>query len=600
MRATLGILRATVRLVGLTVALVTIAASLSPAVARAEVQNAAPEALVSFTFDDGLLSTYTQAAPTLSAHGLTGTSYVVTGCVGVTTVPNDCRANPGQPYMTWEQVTDLRSTYGWEIGSHTVDHPCLASSAASGSPGCQANKLTAAEVEAQMADSKAALAGHGIDATAFAPPYGDYDNVVLSKAAKYYTSMRGFHDEGMNEWPPNDFLLRVVNVEEASDTFASLQAVVDQAIATNAWVIFAFHDIVPTPDPDPAAYQSGTDVLDRLAAYVQAHQAAGEIRNVTVSQGLVTSSMNELPSLTSASRMGRGWTTDDPANITADTGGNGSYPEPTGAIKLVSSPQRTHTHLFSPVVNASPGTTYMFKNFLHVQSLTSGEVAFYVDEYQVDGGWISGQYRKAEKAPFVESLNFAYTPSSSAVAEARLQVIVAGAGITAYLGNAQMFPLGEEVAPPATADLLANGGFERGIGEGWTTNAPATIVADTADHGSPADPVHSVRLLASAGDSHLFSPQVAVDPSDDYTITSRLDVESLPSGEVAFYIDEYDADGTWISGQWKLGTRTPGVLDVNLTYSPTSAAVATASLQVIVGGNSGLRAFVDDVRWWEK
>jgi hypothetical protein len=218
----------------------------------------------------------------------------------------------------------------------------------------------------------------------------------------------------------------------------------------------------------------------------------------------------------------------------------------------------------------------------------------------VDGGWISGQYRKAEKAPFVESLNFAYTPSSSAVAGARLQVIVAGAGITAYLGNAQMFPLGEEVAPPATADLLANGGFERGIGEGWTTNAPATIVADTADHGSPADPVDSVRLLASAGDSHLFSPQVAVDPSDDYTITSRLDVESLPSGEVAFYIDEYDADGTWISGQWKLGTRTPGVLDVNLTYSPTSAAVATASLQVIVGGNSGLRAFVDDVRWWEK
>ena len=459
MRATLRSLRATFRLIGLTVALVVITASLSPAVARAEIQNAAPAALVSFTFDDGLQSTYTQAAPTLSAHGLTGTSYVVTGCVGVTAVPNDCRANPRLPYMTWDQITDLHSTYGWEIGSHTVDHPCLASSAASGSPGCQANTLTAAEVEAQMADSKAALAAHGIDATAFAPPYGDYDNEVMSMAAKYYTSMRGFHDEGMNAWPPNDFLLRVVNVQETADTAASLQAVVDQAIATNAWVVFTFHDIASTPSPDPTAYQFGTAELDQLATYVQAREAAGQIRTVNVSQGLVTSSMNELPSVTSASDMGKGWTTDDPANITADTGGNGSYPEPTGAIKLVSNPGRVHTHLFSPMVDTSPGTTYMFKNFLDVQSLTSGEVAFYVDEYHVDGDWISGQYRMAEKSPFVESANFTYTPSSSAVARASLQVIVAGTGITAYLGNSQMFPLGAEVPPPATTDLLANGDF---------------------------------------------------------------------------------------------------------------------------------------------
>jgi hypothetical protein len=34
-----------------------------------------------------------------------------------------------------------------------------------------------------------------------------------------------------------------------------------------------------------------------------------------------------------------------------------------------------------------------------------------------------------------------------------------------------------------------------------------------------------------------------------------------------------------------------------MTYSPTTTSVASASLQVIVVGNSGISAFVDDVRW---
>ncbi len=40
-----------------------------------------------------------------------------------------------------------------------------------------------------------------------------------------------------------------------------------------------------------------------------------------------------------------------------------------------------------------------------------------------------------------------------------------------------------------------------------------------------------------------------------------------------------------------------GVSDVDLTYSPSTTDVARASLQVYVTGNSGLLAYVDDVRW---
>lgn len=56
--------------------------------------HAVPAAQVSFTFDDGFRSSLYRAAPTLRKHGLTGTSYVITDCVGMVTTPHSCRARP--------------------------------------------------------------------------------------------------------------------------------------------------------------------------------------------------------------------------------------------------------------------------------------------------------------------------------------------------------------------------------------------------------------------------------------------------------------------------------------------------------------------------
>ena len=591
-RATRRTTRTVARLACLAVALAGLTAGLLPGVANAAVtvQNPAPAPLVSFTFDDGNTSALTQAAPTLKNRGLTGTSYIITNCVGMTTVPNTCRAAGDKPYMTWDQITQLQNTYGWEIGSHTADHQCLASSG----DDCQAAVLTPAQMEAQLANSKAALVSHGFNPTAFAPPYGDYSPAVVAKVAKYYSSMRGFRDEGTNAWPQGDYLVQNVAVEEGLDTVASLKAKVDQAIAAKTWLVFTFHDIAVTPSRNADDYQFGTAELDQLAAYVQTKQAAGQIRSVNVSKGLVTGPDNKLANGTFNNGIADGWRTDAPTTITSDAGGNGSFPDPAKSVKLVSG--AAQGHLFSPAVSVSPTTNYLFKSFLNVQSLTSGEVAFYVDEYNASGAWISGQYRKRENSVFAEAMNFTYTPSSSTVAKASLQVIVAGTGITAYLDSVQMLALGEEAVPPPPANLVANGTFDAGISGGWTTNAPATIVADNANHGSPANPVNSVRLQATAANTHLFSPQVAVTPGS-YSIAAYLNVTARTSGEVGFYIDEYDANGNWISGQYKLGTQALGVVNVNLTYSQSSTSVARASLQVIVMGNSGVTGYVDDVRW---
>ncbi|BCW79666.1 MULTISPECIES: polysaccharide deacetylase family protein [Micrococcaceae] len=565
------------------------AALLTPAAANAAVDNPAPTPLVSFTFDDGMQSALTQAAPTLKKYGLTGTSYVITNCVGMTSVPNTCRANTDVPYMTWDQVTQLQNTYGWEIGSHTVDHQCLVSVGND----CQATKLTAAQVDAELANSRAALSAHGFNATALATPYGDYDMSALARIAKYYTSMRGFADVGNNIWPLGDLLLHNTPVQEATTPVSTLKAKVDEAIANRTWAIFTFHDVRTSPSQNPDDYQYGTAELDQLAAYVQTKVAAGQIRNVNVSKGLVTGSPNLLPNATFNNGIADGWRTDAPATITADAGTNGSYPDPAKSVKLVSG--SAAGHLFSPKVPVSAANSYLYKAFLNVAAISTGEVGFYVDEYNAAGQWISGQFRKRENSRWVESMNFTYTPSSTSVASASLQVYVTGTGITAYLDNMQMMTLGSGSTTPSP-NLVANGTFDAGIGSGWRTDSASTILADAANHGSPANPVNSVKMTATTANKHLFSPQVAV-AAGSYKIASYLNITARTSGEMGFYIDEYNSAGQWISGQWKLGISAGGVTNVDLTYSPSSTAVAKASLQVIVQGNSGLQAYFDDVRW---
>ena len=322
---------------------------------------------------------------------------------------------------------------------------------------------------------------------------------------------------------------------------------------------------------------------------------AGQIKNVNVTKGLVTGTPNKMPNASFNSGLGEGWRTDAPATITADASGNGSYPDPTRSVKLVSG--ATASHLFSPQVAVTPGTNYLYKTFLNVSALTSGEVAFYVDEYNAAGAWVSGQYRKRENSRWVEELNFTYTPSSTNVAKASLQVIVAGAGITAYLDNVELLALGAETPPPTPANLVANGTFDAGLGGGWRTDAATAILADSAGNGAPANAVNSVKLQGTAASVHLFSPQVNVTPGN-YTISAYLNIKTRTAGEVGWYIDEYDANGNWISGQWKLASTAIGVANVDLTYSPSSTNVAKASLQVYVTGNSGVLSYVDDVRWW--
>ncbi len=581
-----------------TLAAILISGIVLPVQALAVVSQPAATARVSFTFDDGFASVRTQAAPTLATYGLSGTSYVTTSCVGMTTVPNTCRAKTDTPYMTWNQIAQLQTTYGWEIGSHTVTHPCLTSNTP---PECQANKLTTAQVVQELSQSKADLAARGINATSFASPYGDYDPAVLAQIAKFYTSHRGFADVDNNIWPFNDYLLNNYPVQEGV-TVAQVKAKIDAAIAGKHWLVLTFHDIKVTPSTDPDDFEYSTAKLGQIAAYVKSKQTAGLIKTVNPKQGVITSDINLLPNSTFDSGIANGWTTDTATAVSKDTANNGSFPSSTNSIKIAAAPT-TSTHLFTPKTAVDMTKTYLLKSFLNLSSRTSGELGYYIDEYDISGNWVSGQWKRAESTPYVKSIAFTYKPTSVNVKQASLQVYVTpNSGITAYLDNFQWFALDGSgpttPPPPATTNIMPNSTFDSGISAGWTTDNAAAFASDSSNNGSPENQAKSVKMTApTTGNAHLFSPKLDVDSVVTYTLKPYVKLLTIQNNEIGFYVDEYDAAGNWVSGKYYAGPRSVSTGNVTLSYKPTSTAVKKASLQVILTGGSGASGYIDNVLW---
>ena len=429
-----------------------------------------PTPRVSFTFDDGLDSAATYADPILKAAGFTGTDYVISGCVGMTTVPNTCHANPDTTYMTAAQISQLKAD-GWEIGDHTVDHPCLASNAIADPSDCPAVSLTPAQVNAELINSQSAIAGiTGTNPTDFATPYGDWTPPVLAEIAKVVASHRGFADsidqtgpagvpDGVidhgNTFPYNDYLLYDYQVQgdgtiAGGVTVAQVESMIDQTKANNQWLVLTFHNILPTASADPANYEYSTANFQTIVNYVKAQG----LSVVNVGNGLVTNTGNLLSNasfntaLSSNTADQTVWSTDSPTAIKQDAGGNGNYPDPTNSVLLGST--AADTSLFSPVVPADPTKTYVLKNYLNIQAMNVAaghEIAFYVDEYDASGAALPTRLMRTEVGnagspvgAWVESLNYEYKPSGTNVAKARERVVVtANSATTAYLDNVQWF-----------------------------------------------------------------------------------------------------------------------------------------------------------------
>jgi len=192
-------------------------------------------AIVSITDDDGYASYLTNGLPVLQKYNLPSTAYIISGYIGNTA-----------GYLSLAQLKSLYNA-GVEIGSHSVTHPDLST-------------LSATKQDNELKNSQTALQNWlGVPITNYAAPYGAYNQQIVTDAQKYYQTYRGVQ-AGYNAKNNFDTMnLKVQNIVSTT-TVAEVQAWLQQAAATNTWLILVYHQIDPsTASGDYNTYPSDFD-----------------------------------------------------------------------------------------------------------------------------------------------------------------------------------------------------------------------------------------------------------------------------------------------------------------------------------------------------
>lgn len=127
---------------------------------------------VLITFDDGYANNYEAAFPIMRDFGFKATLFVVVQTVGWDNRWHDPKSETRINMISWTQLKELQKA-GWEIGSHTMNHPNL-------------QKIELKEVKLEMEKSRSII-HEFLEETpdTFAYPYGSGEDVpVIREKAK--------------------------------------------------------------------------------------------------------------------------------------------------------------------------------------------------------------------------------------------------------------------------------------------------------------------------------------------------------------------------------------------------------------------------------
>ncbi|MEG9247479.1 polysaccharide deacetylase family protein [Arthrobacter sp. Soc17.1.1.1] len=231
--------------------------------------HAAPNTVVSLTFDDGN-NNQAEAAATLQAAGLRGTFFVNSGTLDSGT------------YLTTDQVKALQAA-GHEIGGHTVTHPDLVVAGAD-------------EARRQVCNDRVNLTNLGLNITSFAYPFASSSDAVEAIVRDCgYNSARGLGDVRSKNPesatypvaetipPANPWNTGAPQQVDNTWTLADLQQVVNQSVnGGGGWVQLTFHNV--GRDGDPLSVTSA--VFAQYTAWLKGEVDAGRIEVKTV-QGVI-------------------------------------------------------------------------------------------------------------------------------------------------------------------------------------------------------------------------------------------------------------------------------------------------------------------------
>ncbi len=179
--------------------------------------------LLTLTFDDGHEDNATNALPVLKQYALKSTQ---------------CYATSFIEGKSQTVINGVKAFYaaGHEICSHTVSHPFLTTTTATG-------------LTYELSHSKQYLQTlTGATVRNFASPYGDYDARVVNEVKKYYQSHRSV-DEGYNSKDNfNAYNIRVQNILDTT-TAAQVTAWINQAKLDKTWLVLVYHRVANNPGP---------------------------------------------------------------------------------------------------------------------------------------------------------------------------------------------------------------------------------------------------------------------------------------------------------------------------------------------------------------
>lgn len=205
-----------------------------------------PNGVVSLTFDDSLLTTYTNALPILAQRRLAATEYAIADL-----------SDAGGASMATAKLFELEDQFGWEIAAHAY-------TIANHNAGF--NTLSESVLDAEMANLKAWGLGNGFRAfDHLAYPLGYHTALTDKVARRYFATARTLYSRPQESLNPSVPLrIRSLGVG-ATTTVGAIQTEIDRCTAHGTWLILTIHGVVPgTPTSNEISNATLASIADYL------------------------------------------------------------------------------------------------------------------------------------------------------------------------------------------------------------------------------------------------------------------------------------------------------------------------------------------------
>lgn len=183
--------------------------------------------IIVITFDDQHETIYNAALPLLLRFGYPATSFVNTELIG----------QAGN--LTWSQVVELETVFGWETGGHTLHHVNL--------PYCDD-----ATVHIEVGQDKQNLLDHGLSPHSFALPSGHATPHQFDIISHYYTNIRTSQNL-YHTMPINHRYLGYFSYESSFTADHAIGRIVRGIQQEEAVIIIGFHRVCDDLSSHPNA-----------------------------------------------------------------------------------------------------------------------------------------------------------------------------------------------------------------------------------------------------------------------------------------------------------------------------------------------------------